>query len=85
MHVSNISDAKTHLSQLINRALAGDEVIISRFDQPLVKLTPIQLDTTPRVGGQWAGKVQYHASVEEMDKEVEALFDASTIFPSEDA
>ncbi len=84
MHIANISEAKTHLPQLIKRALAGDEIIIARHNELLVKLTPIEQDTSPRTGGQWEGQVQYHATVEEMDKEIEGLFEASTIFPAED-
>ncbi|MCA9178394.1 MAG: type II toxin-antitoxin system prevent-host-death family antitoxin [Planctomycetales bacterium] len=59
MHIANISDAKAHLSQLVQRALAGDEVIIARADRPLVRLMPVALDMTPRRGGQWAGQVEF--------------------------
>lgn len=85
MHIANINEAKTHLSQLIKRALAGDEVIIARANEPLVKLTPVQQDTSPRVGGQWAGKVVFHEKWEEADHEIEALFNASEIFPEGEA
>ncbi len=33
-----IHEAKTHLSRLIRRALAGEEIIIARGKRPLVKL-----------------------------------------------
>ena len=33
-----IGEAKTHLSQLIQRALDGEEIIIARKKQPLVRL-----------------------------------------------
>jgi antitoxin (DNA-binding transcriptional repressor) of toxin-antitoxin stability system len=33
-----IHEAKTHLSRLIRAALAGEEIIIARGKQPLVKL-----------------------------------------------
>jgi prevent-host-death family protein len=86
MHISNINDAKTHLSRLIKLALAGDEVIIARANEPLVRLTPIQqLDTSPRVGGFWAGKVQYPVEWDVSDAEIATLFDSSEIFPSEEA
>ena len=38
----NIHEAKTHLSRLIEQALAGDEVIIGKAGKPLVRLTPIE-------------------------------------------
>lgn len=58
MHIASVSEAKAQLSALIQQALAGQDVVIARYDQPLVELTPLQDIPTPRVGGQWAGKVQ---------------------------
>jgi prevent-host-death family protein len=36
----NIAEAKAQLSDLVHRALAGEEVIIARDSKPLVKLVP---------------------------------------------
>lgn len=38
---ANIHEAKTTLSKLIERALAGEEVIIAKAGKPLVHLTPV--------------------------------------------
>jgi prevent-host-death family protein len=40
MSTTNVFEAKTQLSKLIQRALAGEEVIISKANKPLVKLIP---------------------------------------------
>lgn len=82
MHVANINEAKANLSQLIKRALAGDEVIIARANEPLVKLIPVQQDVSPRVGGFWAGKVVMGDDFEFTDEEIEELFYAP-LFPEE--
>lgn len=37
----NIHEAKSHLSELISRALTGEEVVIAKSGKPLVKLTPV--------------------------------------------
>ena len=37
----NIHDAKTQLSRLIQRALAGEDVTIAKAGTPLVRLIPI--------------------------------------------
>jgi prevent-host-death family protein len=37
----SIHAAKTHLSRLIARAEAGEEIIIARGNKPVVKLVPI--------------------------------------------
>ncbi len=38
----NIHQAKTQLSRLIERALKGEEVIIAKAGNPVVRLTPVQ-------------------------------------------
>ena len=48
----NIHEAKTHLSRLIKRALAGEEVIVAKRRKPLVRLEVIgREDDKPRLGG----------------------------------
>ena len=37
----NVHAAKTHLSRLLEQAMAGEEVIIMRSGRPLVRLTPV--------------------------------------------
>jgi len=37
----NIAEAKARLSELLDRALAGEEIIISRAGKPLARLAPI--------------------------------------------
>ena len=37
-----IHEAKTHLSRLIRRALAGEEVIIAKGRTPLVRIEPLR-------------------------------------------
>jgi len=38
--------AKTHLAGLIREAIGGEEVIIARDNQPLVRLMPLETDAT---------------------------------------
>ncbi|WAC59316.1 type II toxin-antitoxin system Phd/YefM family antitoxin [Brevundimonas sp. SL130] len=38
---ANIHEAKTTLSKLIERALAGEEVVIAKAGKPLVRLSPV--------------------------------------------
>lgn len=40
MRVS-VSEAKAQLTELVRRAEAGDEVILTRHGQPAVRLTPV--------------------------------------------
>lgn len=41
MHQINIEDAKTNLHDLIDAAVNGEEVVIAKDDQHIVKLVPI--------------------------------------------
>ena len=58
MEIANIHEAKSQLSKLVDHAMNGEEVIIARAGQPMVRLVPIRLDDTPRRGGQWKGQVR---------------------------
>lgn len=42
MDTVNIHEAKTHLSQLIEKAVAGEDVIIAKAGKPLVRLTALE-------------------------------------------
>ena len=38
----NVTDAKTNLSRLLEKAIAGEEIIIMRSGRPMVRLTPVE-------------------------------------------
>ncbi len=42
MSEHSVAQAKAHLSELIDRALAGQGVVITRHGRPLVELHPVQ-------------------------------------------
>lgn len=58
MIVSNIHEAESQLSKLIDQAMRGEEVVIAKAGLPVVRLVPIRGDATPRVGGQWKGRIK---------------------------
>jgi prevent-host-death family protein len=49
VHVG-VSEAKTHLSRLLGRVEAGDEVVIARRGRPVARLTAVETDRIPRFG-----------------------------------
>jgi prevent-host-death family protein len=53
-----IHAAKTTLSQLIERAHAGEEVVIARRDVPVARLVPITHDAPKRRPGTLRGVVK---------------------------
>ena len=52
----NIHEAKTHLSRLLARANAGEEIIIAKAGQPMAKLVPIS-QGQERIPGIAKGRV----------------------------
>jgi prevent-host-death family protein len=54
--VVNTHQAKTHLSQLIERAMAGERIVIAKAGKPKVVLSPIP-SSEPRRPGRFAGQI----------------------------
>jgi len=58
MATVNVHEAKTHLSALLQRVEAGEEIVIARSGAPVAKLVPIApKPTEPRTPGWWKGKI----------------------------
>ena len=53
----NIYEAKTAFSKLINKAIAGEEIVIARSGKPVAKLVPFQEPVLDRVPGSAKGKI----------------------------
>ena len=53
----NLYEAKTQLSRLVERAAAGEEIIIAKGGRPLARLVPLAARTAPRQLGLLAGQV----------------------------
>lgn len=54
----NIAEAKAHLSELIDAALRGEDVVIARRDVPLVRLEVLEAAKVRPQFGKLAGKVK---------------------------
>lgn len=49
--VVDVEEAKTHFAALVERAQAGEEIVIAQAGQPVVKLVPIDEPPRRRFGG----------------------------------
>jgi prevent-host-death family protein len=47
MHAVGLFDAKTHFSEYVTRAEAGEEVIIMRHNKPVAKIVPLHAKPVP--------------------------------------
>jgi prevent-host-death family protein len=69
--IVNMHKAKTTLSHLVERALAGEEVIIARNGMPLVRLVPVPPNPETRVPGRSKGKIWISPDFELTDEEID--------------
>jgi len=69
----NIHEAKTHLSRLLARASAGEEIIIAKAGQPVAKLVPIS-QGQERIPGIAKGRVT-QAFFDELPEKELAVWD----------
>ena len=54
----SLYEAKTRLSHLVDRALRGDEVVITRHGRPVARLVPAARARKPRRLGSLRGKIR---------------------------
>ncbi|MHB9103220.1 MAG: type II toxin-antitoxin system Phd/YefM family antitoxin [Sulfuricella sp.] len=52
----NIHEAKTHLSELLALALAGEEVVIAKANKPIARLVPLEHPKPQRKAGLHVGE-----------------------------
>ena len=53
----NMAQAKARFSELVKKALSGEEVVLSRDNKPLLMLVPLKAALGDRTGGSARGHV----------------------------
>jgi prevent-host-death family protein len=74
MLITNISDAKTHLSALIEKVVAGEEVIIGKAGKPVAKLVRYERSAEPRRPGALKGKIRIEKDFDELPDDIAQAF-----------
>lgn len=70
-------EAKTHLSELVERSLAGEEIVLTRRGEPVARLVP-----EPAAGGfaalagAWQGQVRIADDFDELPPDLAEAFGA---------
>ena len=75
----NLYEAKTHLSQLVEEAAKGSEIVIAKNDKPMARLVPLAKPARlkkRKLGISKLGLVEV-GSWEDADAEVAKLFEDS--------
>lgn len=70
-------EAKTKLSQLVERAESGEEIVIARNGTPVVRLVPVpQTSSLAAIRGAWRGRVRLAADFDELPDDIADAFGA---------
>jgi prevent-host-death family protein len=77
MNVTNIHEAKTHFSQLVERVQSGEEIVIGKAGKPVAKLVPFEqpkAKTGQRKLGCWKGKVRIADDFDDLPEDIAKAF-----------
>jgi prevent-host-death family protein len=74
MQVTNISEAKAQLSALIEKVLAGEEVIIGKAGKPVAKLIRYEKGQGERQPGALKGKIKIAADFDVLPEDIARAF-----------
>lgn len=55
--IINVHEAKTHLSRLLDRAHAGEEIVLAKSGKPYARLVPLRSEKPKRQPGRLKGSI----------------------------
>ena len=68
-------EAKTTLSQLVERAVSGEDIVISRNGTPVVRLVPVvTVSSLETVRGAWRNQVEIADDFDELPDDIADAF-----------
>jgi len=70
--------AKTQLSRLVDRAAAGEEIVIAKSGRPMARLVAYRSRTKPRTLGGYEGKIKMRKSFDSLPVDVTRVFAGET-------
>jgi prevent-host-death family protein len=70
-------EAKTKLSQLVERAEAGEDILIARNGKPVARLVPIEsTNSLAAVHGALRGRIHFDDDFDELPEDIAEAFGA---------
>jgi prevent-host-death family protein len=86
MATVSVYNARAEFSRLIERALAGEEIVITRRGKPAVRLVPVEQARTPRKPGALKGLFEVTDEFfEPLPDDILEAFYSGSIDPEEDS
>ena len=80
MLIVNTHEAKSRLSELLQRVEKGEDVLIARAGRPVARLTPVARQG--RKPGYLSQEFRLPDNFEAGDEEIARMFEESELFPS---
>lgn len=74
MLINNISEVKARLSTLIEKVIAGEDVIIGRAGKPVAKLVRYDRKNEPRLPGALRGKIKIADDFDDLPEDIAKAF-----------
>ena len=74
MHITNISEAKAQLSALIERVMAGEDIIIGKAGKPVARIVRYERQQGRRVPGALRGKIKIAKDFDELPEDIASAF-----------
>lgn len=81
MEIVNMHNAKSRLSELVKKVLAGEKIIISKNNEPIVELVAFKKENIKRKPGALKGKIWSSEDCWDTDEEILNAVEKSEIFP----
>ena len=78
MIIDTVTEAKAHLSELLDRVTNGEEVIISKAGKPVAVLEAYKAEHRVRSPGRLRGKVRIGPDFDELPAEIAEAFGAGS-------
>ena len=73
----NLYDAKTRLSELVDRAAAGEEIVIAKAGKPVARLVPYEVRRGNRILGRDASVITIPEDLDaELPDQLPELFES---------
>jgi prevent-host-death family protein len=74
VHITNISEAKSQLSALIEQVQSGKEIVIGKAGKPVAKLVRFENSDSPRNPGALRGKIHISEDFDELPEDLRDAF-----------
>ncbi|MCG3198934.1 MAG: type II toxin-antitoxin system Phd/YefM family antitoxin [Candidatus Omnitrophica bacterium] len=74
MRVTNVHEAKTHLSRLLDQVSNGEEVVIGKAGKPIARLVPYQPPKKERRLGLLRGQIWMAEDFDELPEDILKTF-----------